>query len=311
MRKLTTKEFKEKAIKIHGNRYDYSKVEYVNNKTKVCIICPEHGEFWQVPGAHLIGQGCKKCYGNEKMTTNLFIEKAKKIHGNKYDYTKTEYFDNNKIKVCIICPEHGEFWQVPNSHLSGNGCPKCRYEENKEKLRKNKEQFVKEAQEIHNNKYDYSKVEYTGTNKTKVCIICPQHGEFWQTPLNHLHGAGCPICKESKLENEIADFLKENKICFIRRCGQSLFKWLERQHLDFYLPEYGVAIECQGVQHFKPVDAFGGEKTFYDTVERDLNKIQKCLDNNVRLLHFSKNKYSTFYKCITSKDKLLKEIKKC
>ena len=311
MRKLTKEEWIKKAKEVHGDKYDYSKVEYVNSRTKVCIICPKHGEFWQKASAHLMGQGCQKCYGNYKMTTEEFIKRARKIHGDKYDYSKVEYTGDNKTKICIICPEHGEFWQVPNSHLSGNGCSVCRYEENKKKLRKSKEDFVKEAKEVHGDKYDYSKVEYTGTNKTKVCIVCPEHGEFWQTPLNHLHGVGCPICKESKLENELAEVLNENKIKFIRRCGQSVLGWLGRQHLDFYLPEHNVAIECQGIQHFRPVNAFGGEKTFYDTVGRDLIKIQKCLNNGVKLLHFSKSNHNTFYKCITDEFELLKEIRKC
>ena len=111
---MNTKEFIEKAKRIHGDKYDYSKVKYVNNRTKVCIICPEHGEFWQRPTSHLKGCICYRCSQKakakkqKKSSTNEFIEKAKKIHGDKYDYSKVEYI-NAKTKVCIICPEHGEF----------------------------------------------------------------------------------------------------------------------------------------------------------------------------------------------------------
>lgn len=120
--------FIEKAKEIHGNKYDYSKVEYINTSTKVCIICPIHGEFWQRPNDHLNGRGCNKC-GKESLREQFsnkktFIEKAKKIHGNKYDYSKVNYI-NAKTKVCIICPEHGEFWQTPDSHLRGRGCQLC------------------------------------------------------------------------------------------------------------------------------------------------------------------------------------------
>ena len=114
---MTTEEFIKKAKEIHGNKYDYSKVEYKNTSTKVCIICPEHGEFWQTPNHHLQGHGCPKCK-NEKIrkrhthNITIFIEKARKVHGDKYDYSKAEYI-NASTKVCIICPEHGEFWQTP------------------------------------------------------------------------------------------------------------------------------------------------------------------------------------------------------
>lgn len=184
--------FIEKAAKIHNNKYDYSKVEYVNNHTKVCIICPKHGEFWQTPASHLSGRGCSKCSNKEKLTCNSFVKKAKKIHGNKYNYSKVNYV-NNKTKVCIICPIHGEFWQTPNNHLNGVKCPKC-----SKRYSYTTEEWVKEAQKIHGELYDYSKVKYIDA-KTKVCIICLKHGEFWQTPNNHLNKHGCPKCKCEKV----------------------------------------------------------------------------------------------------------------
>ena len=132
--KLTLEEFIERSVKLHNNKYDYSKVEYINNKTKVCIICPEHGEFWQTPDCHMRrGQGCpvcryinstKKIREKQGLSTEDFVKKAIKIHGNKYDYSKVEYA-NNETKVCIICPEHGEFWQTPHHHIAGSGCPIC------------------------------------------------------------------------------------------------------------------------------------------------------------------------------------------
>ena len=122
--------FIKRSKKIHGDKYDYSKVEYINSHTKVCIICPEHGEFWMVPPKHLNGSGCPKC-NNTKVNiepnitnTNIFIEKAKEVHGDKYDYSKIEYTYQHQ-KICIICPEHGEFWQLAYNHLHGYGCPKC------------------------------------------------------------------------------------------------------------------------------------------------------------------------------------------
>lgn len=118
--------FIEQAQKIHGHRYDYSKVEYgKTNADKVIIVCPIHGEFNQTPKSHLRGAGCPFCSGNRQLTTEEFIKKAKKVHGDKYDYSNAKYYRNNK-KVCIICPEHGEFLQMPYSHLNGRGCPQCK-----------------------------------------------------------------------------------------------------------------------------------------------------------------------------------------
>ena len=119
-----------------------------------------------------------------KCTKEKFIEKAIKKYGNKYDYSKVEYI-NCHTKVCIICPEHGEFWQTPDAHLHKNACPKCGFEAMKKALTKTTEEFIKEAKEVHGDKYDYSKVEYNGGHK-KVCIICPKHGEFWQEASKHV-----------------------------------------------------------------------------------------------------------------------------
>lgn len=197
---LKTIAFIERARLIHGDKYDYSKVEYINSRSKVCIICPEHGEFWQKPSSHLQGKGCSKCCGTKKLTTEEFIERAKKIHGDKYDYSKVVYI-NNHTKVCIICPIHGEFWQTPKNHLKSVGCYKC-----SKVFPLTKEIFEKRGKIIHGDKYDYSKVEYINY-ETKVCIICKEHGEFWQTPHDHLSGYGCPFC--AKVAKITVDMFKE------------------------------------------------------------------------------------------------------
>ena len=202
MRKSNNINFIEKANKIHNNKYDYSKVDYTKASKKVCIICPTHGEFWQTPNKHLSGRGCSKCSGKYKMDTNDFITRAKEIHGSKYDYSKVEYINNNE-KVCIICPEHGEFWQKASNHLNlKHGCPKCKGKKSSERQLKDVNTFIIEANNIHNNEYDYSKVNYIGANK-KVCIICPIHGEFWQTPSAHTNlKQGCPQCGKLKINTQ-------------------------------------------------------------------------------------------------------------
>ena len=310
--RLTLKQFIEKSKEVHGDKYDYSKVEYVNDSTKVCIICQKHGEFWIRPHDFFRGHGCSKCF-NEKRGSTLrrnkeqFIEKSKEVHGDKYDYSKIEYV-NDSTKVCIICPKHGEFWQRPNDHLDGHGCIKCMGDNISKNKTKPYEDFLAIVAKIHNGKYSYDESTYVN-RQTKMKIICPKHGEFWQTPHNHLIGQGCPYCKDSILEKELESILVENKINYINKCTSAKLEWLGRQHLDFYLPDYNVAIECQGIQHFEPREIFGGEKSFKETIERDCRKKQLCGENNVKLLYYSSEYLRRkFDKSILTKNNLIKHI---
>ena len=343
--------FLEKARKVHNNKYVYSKVIYKNQKEKVCIICPEHGEFFQTPGSHLQGRGCPKCANSNKnknsiLTTEEFILRAREIHGWKYDYSKVEY-KNNSTKVCIICPEHGEFLQTPNNHLNGEGCPKCAGKQKtfndfkKDILQKygdiydfsvaekefngfrkkitvgyngkffmispskiilgnkngkpitmkrvyNKEDFIKRAKEVHGDKYDYSKVIYKNSH-TKVCIICPEHGEFFQTPNMHLNGCDCPICskesKRSKTEEIVMQELIKRGIKFIEQYSPYfLNNGLSHQKVDFYLPEYKIAIECQGQQHFVNSNFF--KASLEENVNRDIKKKIALENNEINVIYF-------------------------
>ena len=214
-RKLTREEFIKRAREVHGDKYDYSKVEYKNRDTKVCIICKEegHGDFLQRPGDHLKGSGCPKHdQGSKKLTTEEFIKRAKKVHGDLYDYSKLVY-KGSKEKVCIICKEeeHDEFFQLPGDHLKGHGCPRC-----SGRIKLTTKEFIKEAKDIHGDLYDYSKVEYCGRHN-KVCIICKEdgHGEFYQRPNDHIRGNGCPICaiRREALKRTITteDFVRRSK----------------------------------------------------------------------------------------------------
>ena len=117
------KDFIEGARKVHGDKYDYSKAVYRGSESKICVICPQHGEFWPTANNHLNSSGCPQCVGRT-VTTERFIEKARAVHGDKYDYSKVKYV-NSTTPVTIICPEHGEFQQKPTLHLCGNGCKEC------------------------------------------------------------------------------------------------------------------------------------------------------------------------------------------
>ena len=191
-KKRTQQDFISDAREVHGDKYDYSKVKYVNQLTKVKLICNEHGEFLQYPKYHLKGNGCVHC-GNKRnslrrrKSTEDFIESSINAHGDKYDYSKVIY-TTSPSKVTIICPEHGEFEQIALSHMSGHGCSRCSLSHPR-----NNKSFILDAKKIHQDRYDYSKVEYKN-NRTKVILICKEHGEFLQTPSEHLVGSGCIDC---------------------------------------------------------------------------------------------------------------------
>ena len=179
--------------------------------TKVCIICKEHGEFWQTPQAHARGNGCPKCANIKRGDTfrgdaNTFIEKANIIHNGKYNYNNISYV-NAMTKVTIVCPKHGEFQMTPMAHLMGQGCPKC------SGRGLNTDEVIQLFKEKHGDRYDYSKVAFTRMHD-KVCIICREHGEFWQEPSKHLLGQGCPKCGINKRAEEKNIGQEE----FIRRC---------------------------------------------------------------------------------------------
>ena len=195
--KQTQEEIINRFKSVHGDFYCYDKVEFINTETRVEIICPIHGSFYQLPRLHYSGSGCPFCTNerNSKSksdTTETFILKARKVHGNKYSYEKVVYV-NSQTKVCIICPIHGEFWQIPASHIKGYGCSICGREVVAKKMKLTKNEFINRANKKYGELYDYSKVEYIDYH-TPVCIICPIHGEFWQSPGNHLYGFGCKYC---------------------------------------------------------------------------------------------------------------------
>jgi len=197
--------FIEKSEKVHGSKYDYSLVDYKNSNTKVKIICPEHGVFYQTPSKHLSGRGCSFCGGSVKKNNNYFINKSKEVHGNKYDYSLIDY-KSMKQKVKIICPYHGVFEQKAESHLNGHICRHC-YIENK---KYNNDIFIEKSDKVHSSKYDYSLVDYKNSN-TKVKIICPEHGIFEQNPSQHLLGQGCKFCADDNKKLTIIDFIKKSK----------------------------------------------------------------------------------------------------
>jgi len=274
--KLKKTEFINRSIIKHNNKYDYSKVNYIDSKTKVKIICPEHGIFEQTPIKHLNSIGCDKCNKKRNYTNIEFIHKAKEKHKNKYDYSITLY-KNSKTNINIICPIHGVFKQSASNHLMGQGCPKC--------ANKNitTSDIINKAKEKHKNKYDYSLVEYINSH-TKISIICPIHGLFKQYSYHHIIGCGCPKCNSSHGERDIISFLEKYNISYVHQHKFDNCRNKRNLFFDFYLPDYQICIEFDGIQHFKPIKKFGGEVKFLNTLKRDEIKNKYCEDNNISLM---------------------------
>lgn len=186
-KRVTTADFIERAKVIHGERYDYSLADYQGIHNYVIIICNKHGSFQQSPSNHYQGKGCADCGGSKPHTTESFVEEAKAIHSDRYDYSEVEY-NSNKTHVTINCLDHGPFSQIAAVHLRGNGCPVCGGN-----LKHSTESFIKKARSLHGHNYDYSQVDYNGAH-LQVKIICPVHGPFMQSPSNHFAGKGCVEC---------------------------------------------------------------------------------------------------------------------
>ena len=282
MKGLTTYEFIMKAEFVHGDRYDYSKVDYINNRTKVNIICKEHGIFEQRPTRHLCGDGCPKCNGGVKSNHDEFIQKAKNTHGDIYDYSLVNYI-NSITKVKIICKKHGVFEMKPNCHLSGQNCGKCSIENNLLTT----VQFIEKAQKVHGNIYDYCFVDYKH-NSIKIKIICREHGIFEQKPYSHLNGRGCSKCKiKSKGELFIADWLNQNVINFEVQKSFVDCKNMLPLRYDFYLPNQNLLIEYDGEPHFKEVAYLGGKVGFELRQTNDKIKSEYAINNNLNLLRIA------------------------
>lgn len=286
-----TKNFIEKAKKVWGEHtFDYKDVVYVKNNIPV-VLWYNGVRVEQIPKHHLAHHMPIEISDKRKNMKEELIAKFKKIHNNKYEYGDFDYINAKEKNIPVYCKqigsdgkEHGLWYVNATNHLSGCGCPKCKSEKLSKYFSSNKEDFIKKANAVHNGRYVYDKVVYVN-NSTNVIITCKEHGDFLQCPHNHLQGKGCPKCSESHLEQIVRKLLEDNKIKYI---SQYRDKWLGLQSLDFYLPEYNTAIECQGEQHYKP-------NRFMETLEviqkRDKDKLKKCTDNGVRLLYFATERY--------------------
>jgi very-short-patch-repair endonuclease len=412
MKRLSQEDYIRDCQSIHENKYDYSLVDYKNTRSKIRIICKQHGVFLQLSKSHKQGQGCPSCAGRNQLLSD-YIEKCGKMHNNKYDYSLvfdlkkksnirivdintnlifnqiTEHHENghnptkiekdslikrfktihnnkysylistdivtptDKIKlvdnisgdefiyrvdrhllgmspnkltlnrfklksserhnnkydyslikeissskdiVNIICPEHGIFKQTVNNHMnSGDRCADCAG------IRRwNTNMLVSEFNKIHFGIYDYSLVTYESTDK-KVKIICKKHGIFNQGIHHHLSGQGCKSCSSNSIGEEyIKLYLEKMEIKYIHQHGFDTCKYINKLSFDFYLPNYNTCIEFDGIQHFKPVKDFGGERGFIVGQKRDECKNKWCMDNNVNLIRIKYDQISKISEILNS-----------
>lgn len=224
---MSRNKFILESNKIHNNIYDYQFIEYKNDKTKVSILCREHGIFNQLPNKHRRGQGCPKCASfSRRISVDRFIEKSSQIHSYKYDYSLVNYI-NHSTKVKIICQEHGIFEQTPNNHMCHKkGCSKCNggvsYTFN---------DFVKKANKIHNNNFNYLKIE-----NGIVSIICKFGHEFDQGISSHLKGSGCLECYNTNK--------KYSKEEFINACKRKHNDNYDYSLIDYQRCDIKVSIKC-------------------------------------------------------------------
>jgi very-short-patch-repair endonuclease len=271
----------------HGKIYGYSKVEYVNNKTDVIIICKIHDDFCQNPTNHLNGSGCPLCaIENNSIvrtkTTEDFIIEAKQKHGELYGYSKVVYV-NCETPVCIICKIHDDFYQTPSAHLNNGGCNKCGILRTTQKNTKQQDIYIEDVKQVHGELYGYSKVVYVNC-VTPICIICKIHGDFYQTPNMHKNDKnGCPFCV-NKTEGKLYKMLQQSYPSTISQFKQEWCKKISYLPFDFCIQELKIIIELDGLQHFKQVSNWASPE---EQFENDIYK-QKCANENsysvIRLL---------------------------
>lgn len=290
--------FIRKSILTHGNKYDYSFVEYKTCDTKVLIRCKVHDYiFSQRPNHHVRGSGCPKCSKKYNYTTSEFIDKSILIHGDKYCYDKCNYINNN-IKVIITCKIHGDFQQRPTHHINRRyGCPKC----GNHPLSTN--EFIEKSKKIFGDIFNYELVKYVDW-KTKIKLICKKHNHIFSvTPNSHLSkNQGCPKCTMSKYELMLFNIFNKHNIKFEYQKKFDKCRGVKNKlPFDFYLQDFNTCIEFDGRQHFESIEKFGGLKNLEKTIYNDKLKDKYCESENIKLIriHYSNN----------TKDKILDILK--
>jgi len=254
----STEGFISKAIAVHGDKYDYSGAVYTGSSNKVKIICGEHGSFEQSARAHLKGKGCRACSiraaEGRLDSKEDFIRKAIETHGDLYSYNTVVYATSKK-EVTIVCRKHGAFSQKPNAHIQGHGCPKCSIIKVADGRRTEVSSYLAKAREFHNDKYDYSKVNYVNSG-SKIEIGCPEHGYFLQSASHHL-SHGCRKCSSDKIGKALLD-TKEDFVKKAKEVHGDLYSY---EYVRYSKSNVKVSIECKkhGVFEQAPYSHLNGQ----------------------------------------------------
>lgn len=317
-----------KAIQKHGYKFDYREVDYKNNADKIKIGCPEHGFFEINPSFHLSNQygGCPSCNpysfksrGIKKQTnfrkdynTESFKKKVEEIFDGTISVDDVEYIKSTE-KIQAYCIIHDRYFETtPHKLLTGHGCKLCGIEKSRKKKLLKVENVIKIANKAHDYNYDYSEIDYQGMSKD-IYPICKEHGKFKVNAYNHLfHHCGCPECSLRKhySEKQLYDYVKETFSDALYNYHNP--KLLGRLSLDIYIPSLKVGIEFQGEQHFRPVDWFGGEKSFQKIMDRDKRKKEICRKNGIQLFYLTKYKvpdgFDEYY-VYKDRERLMEDIK--
>lgn len=293
-RKYSNEEVILKLNNIYGeDRFEYSKFRYTNARQSSTLICKKCGCEFDVKVANLlrnrnIMEPCPICYKKSiSKDQNSFINEIKAKFGDKFDYSKVEY-KNAKTKIILICNDCGtEFETTPDNLLNCEiGCPVCAEKSRRDKRTHTTEEFIIKSKEVHGDIFDYSLVKYEG-NRIPVTIICPKHGEFQQIPKDHLRGHGCPRCKSSRGELFVENYLKSINIPYINQYFIDLEDFSRGIFIDFKITINNITlfIEYNGIQHYKPIEFFGGEEHFTKyQLPRDKKVREYCSINNIPLL---------------------------
>jgi hypothetical protein len=312
-RRLTTEDIVERCNKVHNYRYDYSQMGlYKNAHIKMKVICPEHG-VWSINiSNHLYNKrGCPDC-GDDKRSkanssnTTEFIAKSKLLHGNLFDYSKVEYILTAQ-KVEIVCKIHGSFFQRPENHLQGKGCLQCCIDDRATFPIHSLEEFIKKANEIHPNRYNYTNSMFEGLSAL-INIECPDHGVFTQEASSHLRGSGCWRCAKKGTSKKEEAWLDQYDIPHqyrqfkIKVRGKNL-------KFDGFDPISNVVYEFYGdfwhgnPDVFNPNDINGcNHREYGDLYQETLKRAELIKNAGYKLIEIWEHDYDTIMKERESKD---------
>lgn len=299
-RSFSEEKFQQRLKENYGDKI-ITLTPYINSRSKIKVKCNDCGNEWMTISQYLLrGRGCKKCHTlNQRKSNNKFIDEFINNYGDKYELLSKYINANTKIKVkCKLC---NNLWESKPYHLSHTKCecPECANKKRGLKSRKSHEQFIKDVYETHKNKYEVIG-NYTNA-KTKIEIKCNECGNNWKiVPYSLLQGVGCPICNQSKGEDIIAIYLKEKDFNYESHYIFDKCRNKNPLPFDFYLPDLNLCIEYDGVQHFKPVEFFGGDEKFNYYKENEI-KNNFCKENQIRLIRISYKQFKNINKILKNK----------